>query len=110
MNETTVANVKAIASNLSEMPDETIQLYIEDAKLEMQNLKYAPVYEEKLMRYMAAHLGTLDMPKVTTEKLDGVGSQSYQMQTSEDGLKGTPYGREVLRILKKSSGGIFVIS
>lgn len=111
MADTTAQRVKAIASNLRSMSDETIHIYIEDAKIEMQSMKYKLELEEKVMRYLAAHFGTLDAPKAVSEKVDGLGSQAFSDTTADKkGLYATPYGQEVARLLKKSHGGIIVTS
>ncbi|MFT9496373.1 DUF4054 domain-containing protein [Anaerosolibacter sp.] len=111
MAATTVGNVRAIASHLGRLPDSTIQMYIDDAQLEMQNLKYQSHFEEKIMRYLAAHYGTLQVPKVKQERVDGLGSQTFSDNTGrKEGLNSTEYGQEVLRMLKKSNPGILVIS
>ncbi len=111
MADTTAVRVKSIASNLKNMEDSTIDMYIEDAKIEMQSMKYKATFEEKIMRYLAAHFATLDAPKAVSEKIDGLGSQSFSDSTAgENDLYSTPYGQEVARLLKKSNGGIMVIS
>lgn len=109
MNDTTVDKVRAIASNLGQLPDSTIQMYIDDAKLEMENLNYNPKYEEKIMRYLAAHFGTLDYPKAISERVEGIGSQSYADRSGKKDLELTEYGKEVLRLLKKSNGPNMVV-
>ena len=106
---TTVNKVKAIASNLANLYEETVQMYIDDAVIEMQDLTYDEKYEEKIMRYLAAHYGTIDHPKVTAEKLDGLGSQNFATRTGTKDLELTEYGIEVQRLLKKSSGLNFMV-
>lgn len=103
--------VRAIASHLRALPDSAIEVYIDDAKLEMKSLEFKPTYREKIMRYLAAHFATLDNPKVKSEKVDGLASLTYGDVTSgKEGLKSTEYGQEVIRLLKKSNSGIIVIS
>ena len=109
MNDTTIEKVKAIASNLEHLPDGTIQMYIDDAKIEMDDLTYNEKYEEKIMRYLAAHFGTLDCAKATSEKLDGLGSQNFANRSGDKGLELTEYGKEVIRLLKKSRGPSLVV-
>lgn len=111
MADTTISKIRAIASHLGSLPDSTLQMYIDDAKLEMQNMKYNKKYEEKIMRYLAVHYATLQVPRVKQEKIDGLGSQSFSDATSgKEGLQSTEYGQEVLRMLKKSNSGMIVIS
>lgn len=86
-------------------------MYIADAKLEMQSMRYKPRYEEKIQRYLAAHYATLANPMVKSESLDGLGSQTYLSPgEGKEGLEATAYGQEVARILKKSGHGVMVIS
>lgn len=111
MPDTTVGAVRAIASHLAKVPDETIQMYIDDAKLEMQSLNCNPRYGEKIMRYLAAHYATLSVPVVKSESLDGLGSQSYSVTgDGKEGLPATSYGQEAARMLKKSGYGMIVRS
>lgn len=111
MSDTTVGAVQAIAPHLSKVPAENIQIYIYDAKLEMQSLPYNHRYEEKIMRYLAAHYATLSAPVIKSESLDGLGSQAYVVPgDGKEGLLATAYGQEVARMLKKSGYGIIVTS
>jgi len=111
MPDTTVAAVRAIAPHLSNIPNDTIQMYIDDAKTEMETLQYKPSQEEKIMRYLAAHYATLSFPVVKSESLDGLGSQNYVIPgEGKEDLSATAYGQEVARMLKKSGNGMIVIS
>ncbi|TDX48279.1 DUF4054 domain-containing protein [Orenia marismortui] len=105
---TTVAKVRGIASNLSSLEDSTIEMYIDDAVLELEDFRYDEKYQEKLERYMAAHLGTLDKPK-PTDKMLGPMRNMYPNRTGQEELKLTEYGKEVLRILRKCNGPAMVV-
>ncbi|ABR46650.1 conserved hypothetical protein [Alkaliphilus metalliredigens QYMF] len=109
--ETTVERVRAIASHLGGLPDSTIEIYIEDAKLEMNSMEFKASFKEKIMRYLTAHYATLDNPKIKSEKVDGLGAIAFSDSTSgKEGLKSTEYGQEVLRLLKKSNLSMLVTS
>lgn len=109
MPETTVSKVRSIASHLSKLSDESIQLYIDDAVIELDDWEYDSKYQEKMERYMAAHFATLDHPKAISESVKGLGSKDYADKTGNEGLEVTDYGKEILRIMKKSQGPTFMV-
>lgn len=109
MPVTTVSKVRGIASHLKKLSDESIETYIEDASLELEDWKYDDKYQEKMERYLAAHFATLDHPKAISEDLKGLGSKDYPDRTGTKGLEMTEYGKEVLRIVKKSNGPTFMV-
>lgn len=109
MPQTTVSKVRSIASHLSKLSDQSIELYIEDAVIELEDWEYDDKYNEKMERYMAAHFATLDHPKPTTEQLTGTGMKNYPNRTGKEGLQVTEYGKELLRIMKKSQGPTFMV-
>ena len=111
MADTTPSKVKLIASHLEGIPDESLLLYIEDAKLELTRKAYDIEYEEKLQRYYTAHFATLDIRRPKSEKIANQISASYEKKTGEKGLELTEYGQEIKRILDEMSGpNIVVIS
>ena len=101
MSDTNIDNVKAIADHLSDVPDSTIQLFIEDAKLELDKYSIPDKYQEKLQRYLTAHLATLNTRRVNSYSVDDI-SVSYKAISGE-GLNSTEYGQEVKRILKDAN-------
>jgi hypothetical protein len=109
MPQTTVSKVRSIASHLSKLSDQSIELYIEDAVLELEDWEYDDKYQEKMERYMAAHFATLDHPKAVSEAVKGLGSKDYANKTGTEGLEITEYGKELLRIMKKSQGPTFMV-
>ena len=108
MANTTVGKVREIAPHLSVLSDSTIEMLIEDARLELAGYQYDGMYQEKLERYLTAHLGTLSVPRVTSEQMDDL-RKDYGQEASvfDKGLSRTVYGQEVLRILKKGKGPAF---
>lgn len=102
---TTPEKVKAIAKHLAGMSNEDVQMYIDDAAIELPdyNIK-KPQYEERLIRYFAAHLATLNVRRKTSEKVSDM-SKTYEAQSAkEKGLCSTEYGQEFERLLKRAQG------
>jgi acylphosphatase len=107
MADTTVERVRAIAGHLRNLPDSTIEIYIEDAKEEVGRFSLPADREEKLQRYLAAHLGTLQNPRPTDQKVKDL-SLSYN-RASGTGLDATEYGQEYKRLLRQASGMLRVM-
>ncbi|MDQ0299643.1 hypothetical protein J2S78_002063 [Salibacterium salarium] len=106
MAETSVERVKAIAQHLKSLEFETIEMYIEDAALEVEAYSVSKKHVEKLERYLAAHFATIDYRRPETETIGDL-STSYKApreQSSGAGLGITEYGQEFKRILQKSKG------
>lgn len=102
MADTTPQKIRAIASHLDHLSDDTLQIYIDDAQDELSTLDIPTNLEEKTQRYLAIHYATIDNRRPTSEKL-GPASKSYK-ELDGDGLGLTEYGREVKRILDRYSG------
>jgi len=95
---TTPAKMKAMVAHLTQVPDQTLELFIEDAVSEVAGLPKVPADRvEKLTRYLAVHLATLSNKNVIKEKLDGLEKQ-YSDNKAE-GLQSTPYGQEYQRMV-----------
>jgi len=103
MSNTTPERVKAIAAHLKSMPDETIQIYIDDAVVEVSELNVPGKYHERLQRYLAAHLASLNVRRATSKTVSDM-SISYSSTTGA-GLDTTEYGQEYKRLLRKLRGG-----
>lgn len=105
MVSTTVKRVRAIANHLNEVEDEQIEMYIEDAKVEMSDLEYKELYEEKIQRYLAAHYATIDVRRVQREKMEDMSLtfESSRLVKGKDFLETTKYGQEVIRLLEKGN-------
>lgn len=99
---TTPEKVKSIAKHLSSLSDDQVLLLIEDATLEVSELPVKDVYKEKLTRYLAAHLGSLNIRQTQSESV-GPMRKNYSTQSinSNTGLGATSYGQEYERLLKK---------
>lgn len=102
MNKTTVERVVAIAPHLVDLESTTVDIYIEDAVNELKGTSLAD--NEKAQRYLAAHLGSLNIRRATSEKVESV-SVSYDNSTGDGlGLNSTEYGQEFARIVSNEKG------
>lgn len=101
---TTPDKVKSIAKHLSSLSDEQVLLLIEDASLEVSDLKVDNKYKEKLTRYLAAHYGSINIRQTQSETVGPI-KRSYTSGNIDDrkGLDSTPYGQEYARLVKKYS-------
>ena len=100
MTDTTIDRVKNVASHLQDMDASVIDMYIEDAKLELQDYNFDDSYMEKLQRYLAAHLATLNERRPDSYSVDDI-SVSYTAQKGT-GFESTEYGQEFLRLMNKA--------
>jgi|AntRauTorcE11897_2_1112592.scaffolds.fasta_scaffold04872_3 hypothetical protein len=111
MADTTVERVRAIASHLEALENSQIEIYISDAKLDLDDIGFDSKYEEKLQRYLTAHLATIDVPRAISEKTEDfqVKYQGAPAVSNKNFLETTKYGQEVLRTLKKNGGPSLVL-
>lgn len=102
MATTTAARIKSIAKHLKELPDSDIEVFIDDAYMEVSDLNVKEEYEERLTRYLAAHLASLNVRQAMAEKVADM-SRSYAPHEliAGKGLELTAYGQEYKRLVKK---------
>lgn len=103
MAQPTVSSVRLMSDQFSGMSDEKLQLFIDDAYLEITTeYKVNEVHHERLTRYLAAHLAYLDIKEVSKEAV-GALSREYQKRAGNDntGILSTPFGQEYKRILDR---------
>jgi len=100
---TTVDKVQAIASHLKKVSPEALEVYIDDASEEVDDLKVKDKYKERLTRYLAAHLATMNVRREDSRSFEGA-SVSYSSESAGTGLDSTGYGQEFQRILRKAQG------
>lgn len=99
---TTVAKVQAIAKHLKALTPEDLEVYIEDASLEVSSSSIKSEYQERATRYLAAHMASLNVRQAQVQRVDGM-SQTFA-GAGGAGTSATPYGQEYERILKKFKG------
>lgn len=102
MAKTTPARVKAIAKHLVTLSDDELNIVIDDAFLEVTAHKVKEADEERLTRYLAAHLASFNARQSSTEKVADL-SKSYVSISSGEGLESTQYGQEYKRLLVQYS-------
>ncbi|MED4933998.1 DUF4054 domain-containing protein [Heyndrickxia coagulans] len=102
MAPTTPERVRAIAKHLSSITDDQLQVYIDDAYQEVKELEVKDAYVERLTRYLAAHLASLNVRQTQSESV-GPMRKSYSTQSVDNntGLQVTPYGQEYERLKNK---------
>ncbi|MEK3645827.1 DUF4054 domain-containing protein [Aeribacillus sp. FSL M8-0235] len=99
MAVTTPERVRSIAKHLSALTDDELQIIIDDAYQEVKSLGIQEEYEERLNRYLAAHLGSLNIRQTQSESV-GPMRKDYSTQSinNNTGLSATPYGQEYERL------------
>lgn len=102
MADTTVEKVLAIAPHLGDLPESTVQMYIDDAIEELSSTSLAD--SERAQRYLAAHLGTLNVRRATSEKVGDIKVDYPEGSADAVGLNLTSYGREYARLLGNEKG------
>lgn len=102
MANTDVARVRSIAKHLTTLSDDQLQVFIDDAYQEVTDLKVKEEYVEKLTRYLAAHLASLNVRQTQSESV-GPMRKTYTTQSinNNTGLGSTPYGQEYDRLVRK---------
>lgn len=97
---TTPERVRSMGKEFTSMTDDQLNMYIEDASLEVSYLSVPENQKERLTRYLAAHLATVNVKKVVREKVDVIERQYSDVGAI--GLESTPYGQEFQRILEST--------
>ncbi|WP_416730299.1 DUF4054 domain-containing protein [Fictibacillus sp. JL2B1089] len=95
--------IKSMGKELNKLTDDQLDMYIEDASLEVSSLNVKPEQVERLTRYLAAHLATVSIRKVVKEKVDSL-ERTYASSGESVGLDTTPFGQEFQRILNSLRG------
>lgn len=100
---TTLERVRLLGDEFASIPDERLTMFIEDASLEVSSLNLPVLHHEKLARYLAAHLASLDKSKeqaVIREKVDVIERQ-YSDPNKYIGITATKYGQEYQRLVEE---------
>lgn len=95
---TTPARVKEMGNEFSSLTDERLNLFIEDASLEVSSLSVPEGHQERLTRYLTAHLASVNNQRVIKEKVDVI-ERTYSDLNKNDGILSTKYGQEYHRVL-----------
>lgn len=98
--ELTPERLKNFASHLSMVPDSTLQIYIDDAILEVSRFNISGPNQEKLQRYLAAHFAIINHPRPVSRKVGDV-AITYGRGVVRDDYDATEYGREYKRLLRQ---------
>lgn len=98
---TSLERVRLLSDDFAAISDERLTMYIEDASLEVSSLNLPEQYQERLTRYLAAHLIALSIQKdqvVVREKVDVIERQ-YSDPNKNLGILSTKFGQEYQRML-----------
>ncbi|AJI23181.1 hypothetical protein BG04_1443 [Priestia megaterium NBRC 15308 = ATCC 14581] len=98
--KTTPEIIQKTAEHLASMSPDVLEIFIDDATLEVENLDVSEDNKQRLIRYYATHLATIKAQTVKRKKLD-VMETEYNVSNTAVGLESTPYGQEYSRLLKK---------
>ncbi len=99
---TTPDRVKMTAPHLKSVPNEELQVFIDDAVEEVSKLSIKN--KERAQRYLTAHLATLAYPLSYKESVGEISRSVFRPK--EKGLGRTEYGEEYGRLI--SSGGAWL--
>jgi len=102
VTNTTVQRVRAIAEHLKNMDMDSLQIFIDDAILEVDDCDIPDKYKERAQRLLTAHMATLNKRRGTSKSASDL-SITYGGQFGM-GLYATSYGQEFDRLLKKIRG------
>lgn len=98
---TSLERIRMLSDEFTSISDDRLTMCIEDASIEVSSLSIPEAYQERLARYLAAHLAVLSVTKdqsVIREKVDVIERQ-YSDPNKNIGLLGTKYGQEYQRIM-----------
>ncbi|MFK5708609.1 DUF4054 domain-containing protein [Lysinibacillus boronitolerans] len=98
---TSLERIRMLSNEFTSISDDRLTIYIEDASLEVSSLSVPELYQERLARYLAAHLAILSITKEQTvirEKVDVIERQ-YSDPSKNIGLLASKYGQEYQRIM-----------
>ncbi|EKL7559095.1 DUF4054 domain-containing protein, partial [Enterococcus faecalis] len=92
MTKSTVDNVRLTASELSGVSDDAIELFIDDAWIEVNNIFFKDDIKEKACRYLACHLAVLNNQNTKSEQVGSLKKEYSGFHSSFTDLKRTVYG------------------
>ncbi|MDU2109076.1 MAG: DUF4054 domain-containing protein [Peptoniphilus lacydonensis] len=101
MTKSTVDNVRLTASELSGVSDDAIELFIDDAWIEVYSIFSKEDIKEKACRYLACHLAVLNNQNTKSEQVGSLKKEYSGFHSSFTDLKRTVYGQEYLRLYNK---------
>ncbi|WP_369436120.1 DUF4054 domain-containing protein [Lysinibacillus fusiformis] len=100
---TSIERIRILSDEFTSISDERLTMYIEDASSEVSFLNAPEQYQERLTRYLTAHLASLSITSQQTvirEKVDVIERQ-YSDPSKNFGLLATKYGQEYQRMLEE---------
>lgn len=99
MAKSTVKKVRLTAAELTNVSDEAIELFIEDAWTEISTKNFPEEMREKACRFLACHLAVLNNQNTKSEQVGSLKKEYSGFHSTFTDLKRTVYGQEYLRML-----------
>ncbi|KRI88047.1 DUF4054 domain-containing protein [Acinetobacter baumannii] len=100
---TTPERIRNMGREFSSLTDEQLAMFIEDAALEVSSLNTSEQNKERLTRYLAAHLASVNIRRIVKEKVDVLERTYSDIGKGAEGLGSTPFGQEYQRIVSALS-------
>lgn len=92
--------IQKTASHLVNVDPAVLQIFIDEATLEVEDLDISEGNKERLVRLYATHLASLKAENIKREKLDGLETE-YHAPVASAALESTSYGQEYQRLFNK---------
>lgn len=102
MQKTDISKLRMMSEQFDTMSEEKLQMFVDDSWIEVLDLNVPELYQERLNRYLAAHLAFSDIKEVAKEAA-GPLSREYQKRAGNDltDILSTPFGQEYQRLVDK---------
>lgn len=101
MAKTTIERLKNTVKQAENMSEGTLEMYIDDAFLDVQEAKFPEMQQERANRYLAAHLVVLADKHVISEAVGPLKRNYSGVNADSQDLQTTPFGQEYLRLFDK---------
>ncbi|EUJ44047.1 DUF4054 domain-containing protein [Listeria fleischmannii] len=105
MAKTTVEKLKLTAKGLANLSVDALQLFIDDAFMQVKEAGFPDEWQDVANRYLAAHLAVLDEKNVKSEGVGPLKREYSDKDLSFLDLNSTAYGQEYARLLKLYGDG-----
>jgi len=99
--KTTAERLRNTVKQAINLPVETLEMYIDDAYLEVIDAKFPEVHRERAGRYLAAHLVVLADNHIVSEGVGPLKRSFSGINRDFQDLERTSFGQEYLRLLKR---------
>lgn len=105
MAKTTPEKLVLMAKKLASLSEDALNMFIDDAYLQVQADKFPETIEEVANRYLAAHLATMETVNVKSEAVSSLKKEYYDKNAGLVDLSATNYGQEYQRLVIEHTQG-----